>query len=592
MKIYVRIIAALCLCVMCMGLFAACSGGGSDPADTTPAGTSGTQPSDPTPPETTAPDDGKVHIIESGKVKYDLIYPILADDATKETVKRLTEAFREATGLRLRSFDDYVEAGQTRDSETYEILLGKTGYDESAQVFAGLRYNDYRVTVVGHKIVVAAYRAETINAAVDWLLETMKSGLSGSGESAALTLDSLEHSVTSQEYAVNKFTIAGNELSLYRMVYSDAYMLDTLQTLRDELAEKTGYVLDIVRDSEPAGDYEIIFGDTNRAESAKVGAQDYLHYRLESVGSKLVLRAGGLHSLAKTAASLVTELIGEASEVEVPPGYLLEGSYIDDPYNNTTMADGADVRVMSCNILAEYENYNGRIPVAFRKEVFFAALDYYQPTVIGIQEFSPAWYACFSEYHDADKYDIFKVMSPNGKDYYFTTILYRKDLLEVIDSGTHKYSVGNNIRGRALAWATFRVKATGKVFSFTSTHLDGFDSESTDVQIAEWAEIVHKLDKLGPVMSTGDFNTTEGTQDYADMQSANGMRDLRYDCEVRLNEEGSYHDLGNPMSGYGLALDHIFATNDAICKRFEMLIFNEQIWGSDHSWVLADVKLG
>lgn len=589
MNNFIRMIAALCLCVTLCGLLSACAGDVTPPTDTTPATTTTDTP---TPADTTAPDDGKLHIIESGKVKYDLIYPILADDAMRESVKRMTDAFRELTGLRLRAFDDYVDAGKTRDSETYEILLGKTGYDESAQGFSGVRYNDYRVCVVGHKIIVAAHKTETLNAAIDWLLEQLRAGLVGQGESAVLTLDSLDHAVKSEGYEVGCFTLGGNSLENYRMVYGDANMLEPLQALRDELAERTGYVLDIVKDTEPATEYEIIFGETARPESANAPKQDYLHYSVEFVGSKLVLSAGGLHSLSKVAKTLASLLIGDKTEVALSSDFRLEGSYIDDPYNNTTMPEGADVRVMSCNILAEYENYNGRIPVALRKEVFFAALDYYQPTVVGLQEFSPAWFECFGEYRDADKYEVFKVMSPNGKDNYFTTILYRRDLLEVIDSGVHKYSVGNNLRGRCVAWASFRVKATGKVFSFTSTHLDGFDSADTEIQIAEWAEIINRLAALGPVMSTGDFNTTEGTQDFEEMQTLASVRDVRYDCEVRLNEEGSYHDLGNPMSGYGLALDHVFATYDAICKRFEMLIFNEQIWGSDHSWVLADMKLG
>lgn len=585
MRKHIKMIALLCLCLAFVGL---CGCNNNDtPSDITPDTTTSAAP------ETTTakPDDGKLCIIEDGKVKYDLIMPILPDDATKQAAERFTEGFREMTGLKLKSFDDYVDVGQTHDDETYEILFGLTSYRQSSQIYSGMKYNDYRISVVGHKIVVAAYTADSLNAAVDWMLEQFGSALTGNGASAELVLEGLEHSVASQDYAVISWAIGGNDLGLYRFVYSDANLLETLQTMRSELAELTGYFLDIVKDTEVAGEYEILVGETNRPESAKVGLQDYLHYRFELVGNKLVLRAGGMHSLAKTASAFVTMFASDKTEVAIPTGFSLDGNYIDDPFDNTTMAEGSDIRVMSCNILAEYENYNGRIPVVFRKEVFFAALDYYQPTIIGIQEFSPAWYECLSEYRDADKYEIFEVMSPNGKDLYFTTILYRKDLLEVVDKGTHKYSVGNNMRGRCVSWGLFRVKATGKVFGFTSTHLDGFDSPDTDIQIAEWAEIVHKLAEAGPVMSTGDFNTTETMNDFGDLQTSSGMRDLRYDCEVRLNEEGSYHDLGNPMSGYGLALDHIFATYDAIGKRFEMLIFNEQIWGSDHSWVLCDVAL-
>ena len=68
--------------------------------------------------------------------------------------------------------------------------------------------------------------------------------------------------------------------------------------MRSELAELTGYFLDIVKDTEVAGEYEILVGETNRPESAKVGLRDYLHYCFELVGNKLVLRAGGMQAFA------------------------------------------------------------------------------------------------------------------------------------------------------------------------------------------------------------------------------------------------------------------------------------------------------
>ena len=122
MRRYTKIIAALCLCLACAGL-CGCNNNNT-PADST----SDTTPL-PTPDTTTVqPDDGKLHIIEGGKVKYDLITPILSDEATKQAAERLTNGFREVTGLKLKSFDDYVEVGQTHDDDTYDILLVQSSY--------------------------------------------------------------------------------------------------------------------------------------------------------------------------------------------------------------------------------------------------------------------------------------------------------------------------------------------------------------------------------------------------------------------------------------------------------------------------------
>ena len=64
-----------------------------------------------------------------------------------------------------------------------------------------------------------------------------------------------------------------------------------------------------------------------------------------------------------------------------------------------------------------------------------------------------------------------------------------------------------------------------------------------------------------------------------------------YAAKKRLNVAGSWHDWGNPTPSAGSA-DHITATkNGAEVLQFETLTYNEQIWASDHAWLMADVKL-
>ena len=68
---------------------------------------------------------------------------------------------------------------------------------------------------------------------------------------------------------------------------------------------------------------------------------------------------------------------------------------------------------------------------------------------------------------------------------------------------------------RYLAWAVLKMKATGKQFLFTNTHLDPYDIAARKQQ---WDEMIAKINSLKgslPVVSVGDFNTSKFS-DYAD----------------------------------------------------------------------------
>ena len=96
----------------------------------------------------------------------------------------------------------------------------------------------------------------------------------------------MERSVT--EYPVS-VTVAGNTLDKYNIVYSNSKDLEALEAFRDKIAKNSGYVMDIVLDTqtEPSK-YEILFGETNRAESSMIETPDSLNYTIRVVDEKLV----------------------------------------------------------------------------------------------------------------------------------------------------------------------------------------------------------------------------------------------------------------------------------------------------------------
>lgn len=70
--------------------------------------------------------------------------------------------------------EDFLMPGQSYDPDTFEILIGQTAYDESANAFDGLGYGDYSVKMVGNKIIVAAYTQAGYTAAANKLSNVIR----------------------------------------------------------------------------------------------------------------------------------------------------------------------------------------------------------------------------------------------------------------------------------------------------------------------------------------------------------------------------------------------------------------------------------
>ncbi len=588
----VLLISLLCLCA----LLAACgttkgnTGETTDPAEssgTAPAGTetgAGTEPAAQADPLT---------LIKGGVSAYEIVFPSQTNAAANGAAGKLRAAFAEATGITLPIGDDYLAAGKTHDGDTCKILVGPTNYPASQELKKDMRYDDYKIAVSGTNMVLLAFHEEGYDAALDYLKKEVFSKATGAGSEKELILSGKTVSgATNEQYAVSSWKIAGNELKDYRIVYANAALTAAVDELRVRLAETAGYYLDIALDTDSeARDCEILIGDTNRSESAQVAAPTYLNYTFQVVGNQLVVKTGGEHSMNCILRDFVTLVAEDAARVTMGKTYALQGDYYTDPYN-TSLASGADLRAMSLNIMAEWPNYGGdQSPVSARKEIFFSMLDFYRPTVIGLQEFSPSFYRCLSEYREADKWDILKFQNPNvSSEYVCSTVMYRKDLYTLKDSGMQYYSAYNNGRCRCITWAVLQDKTSGKSFCFVSTHWDGDGGENAPTQLAEEVEFVNTMAASYPVITTGDYNSNEYTNSFKSFLSQTNSADAMYAAANRVNVAGSWHDFGKDTPSAG-SCDHITATKSNVkVLKFETLMYNEQIYCSDHAWIIADLQ--
>ena len=548
--------------------------------------------------------ESELELVRDGVSSYTVVYPSDARPEDTSAVFALLDAFEDTTGIKLSAMNDMMDADSSEKNDACRILVGKTDYAESESAFEGLKYQEYQIVVGKTNVAIAAYTSSGYNAAIRWLEDHVFSKYSEG--TLTMAREGCHESLVTG-YPVLSWTIAGVSLEKFRIVYSERKYVKELNNIVNKIAVRAGYHLDLALDTEAEpSPYEILIGETNRRESAAVENPAALHYTMRVVNQKLVIKTGGLQSYIRLLEEFVDIITKDASVITMNDSYVLSGDFLDDPCN-WSIAEGTDLRILSANLMAQRfgyaeEAFRSNFDFSRRCEILFSTLDFYAPTVVGFQECCVKWREAIKNYPSyAEQWQLLEFDNPNlpndPDDKVYNTILLRKDLYDVVDSGMEFYSEYDNERCRCFVWAILKEKTTGRKFCFISTHWSGGngeingETEETLCQVTELTAFVNEMALNYPVFTTGDFNRNEYTNAIktflADTNSADGM----YAAKTRLNVAGSWHDWGKSTHSAGSA-DHItvLKTRSEVLQ-FETLIYNDQIWASDHAWLMADIKL-
>ena len=273
---------------------------------------------------------------------------------------------------------------------------------------------------------------------------------------------------------------------------------------------------------------------------------------------------------------------------------LLSGFSVSAYSGNSSQAltAGADIRVMSYNTLVDNDETNGGWnwgqPLGNRAEKAAAAIAYYKPDVIGLQENNYNWHVALRkllpdyDYVNANvpmSMPLEKKESLGKKDWMCTTMMYNTKTLELVDRELIGYSVnywGCIQRMRYLSMALFKVKATGEMFVFTSTHFDAEkDSRGQANRVTQAGEMAENIqyykETYGcPIISTGDFNSGYNDDPIANIREATGM-------------------MSHPNNRGGI--DYILFSDGVSTKYFTLVNDADLSGASDHQPIMADLTL-
>jgi exonuclease III len=259
------------------------------------------------------------------------------------------------------------------------------------------------------------------------------------------------------------------------------------------------------------------------------------------------------------------------------------------------LADGADTRIMSFNILSE--EWDSRAVMEGRDIRVSAILLNYLPDVAALQEVSNKWYPILeSNIGGIYKFTRTKNLHREGT---YTTLIYNTQTTKLIEEGLEYYSVGNSKRLRSIVWGVFESIKTGERYIVFSTHWD-VNAERQWMRLIEaqeMADFCKKMhDKHGvDIFACGDYNSSESTEEYQLFLKESGFVDAKKNAKVINRACKTYHTLFESVStGTYESIDHITFMEQTKSKVlfYNTLIAEYVIDASDHTPIYIDVKLG
>jgi hypothetical protein len=200
----------------------------------------------------------------AGWKDYMIICPDGAEPTISDAFVKLSDAIKAKYGSGLRVGTDFKLPIEEAPTDTLEILIGQTNRNESIAANEGLKYNDYVIKFENNRLIITGGSSTKTAEAVDFYIENF---LSDEG----LLYPTNEGIAVKGNYKVDKLTIGGVDISNFVIVRgtgmnsSERVLASFLQ---NQIADTCGIIIPYVMSSEPESEYEILLGNTGRAETS------------------------------------------------------------------------------------------------------------------------------------------------------------------------------------------------------------------------------------------------------------------------------------------------------------------------------------
>lgn len=606
-KKHLIILLSLVLATVCL---AALSCGG--PTDETTAtaspdavvvSTSATADTPPTPTR-------KLTLVENGKSAFKIIYPEGAGGDLMKEITELVSVIRDFTGATVFYNDDFTRESQEALSAIPEILIGATNRAESEAVIGNsLRYGEYAIAIEGNKLIIGGPNENASIAALRYFINTFlykNENLKKGEKNGTLIFSESDSLRFKRKFAIEEMTVDGVPISEFCFTVPENGYIETYvaRLIARYITKNHGVTLPILTEVEAAGKYTHFIRIGNLP-----GAHDSYAIRVKD-GHLEVDFSNVFLSMAAYDTLINKVFRAEGGKIALPGGELDHGPTVISPYD--ILNTRGDVRILYHNIWG-YLNADGSNPVSMRADIAIPIYEAIAPEIICFEEAG-------SSYRTSAK-SLFKWLKAEGyTEICFSNeggtgnpIFYRKDLLELVDSGYAKARSGD----KGTTWAVFRLKSdTTKTFAVTNSHFAANTNAGGDAdlgntyRIADAKTAVSVMESILtkypniPVFVGGDFNTNPTGQPYHVLTGAGltNVLKLTDSKDTAKPYHGSYpydkdFDLYDPVAGAaagtsGGSIDHIMTVpNGAQILQYRVMSGKLSATISDHCPHFVDVDL-
>lgn len=126
---------------------------------------------------TKAIEDQLYSIVSSDKQAISIIYPDKPTNAELEAAKSINKKIIELTGVTPVLKTDFKKKDDVYDSNTREILVGRTAYQETNQALKSISLGEYTIRIIGNKVVIATWSDNAMAALANQFTSLLKNSV-------------------------------------------------------------------------------------------------------------------------------------------------------------------------------------------------------------------------------------------------------------------------------------------------------------------------------------------------------------------------------------------------------------------------------
>ena len=380
------------------------------------------------------------------------------------------------------------------------------------------------------------------------------------------------------DYKIKNPTLLGEALWKYRLVLpKNATLMESYlsKSIQAKIVADTGYLLEIVKDTQAAQPYEIMIGNVRGNNPFYRKDHGYLDYSLKAVGDSLYIGFGS------------TQALTEAMDI-------FHGLYSNKPSETVDIsatakdiwpidrATGTDIRVMTSNTLVIGWDSTGNDGTD-RMEMLADLYNLYMPDFIGLQEHNEPSQLLLKP-HMNKVYEYVQIPNISSGEKMFP-ILYRTDLWKVEECGSGD-EYGNIHHPWGFVYVRFsRLSDPSEQILMCNLHYcgdvatyPGFRNEVADELNRKIKSMQTRYSNI-PVVVTGDYNASRSSDVFDVM-----LEGLTMETSYLVTEDTN-------MTPTTHCIDHITVTTDTFeVLRHRWLNYFSTDYSSDHTPYYADLK--